>query len=312
MKKKKSIYFLLGALVVLLAIYFGLQAFNKSQQRKETKKAEDGKIQITDVDTDDVERLSYTNGSTTMDFTKNDGTWYVKNDQDFPLSQSSIEAMVTSAGKLTAVRKLSDADELSDYGLDKPQYTITLTNEDSNKTELLVGNAAGEDYYVKTGGDDTVYTIDSTLVQGLVFSRDDLLQMETFPVISASTIKKVVITQNGADTTYKSDNKDDEDAIDTIGGGLGAVSFKKCVDYSLTDDKLSQFGLDEASCTKVAITYKDSDKEKQTSVFYIGKTTTEDNTVYNYVRLDGSKMVYLVSQSTIKNVLNQNTDKADS
>lgn len=307
MKKKKSIYVLLGALVVLLAVYFGLQAYNKGQQDKKTKKAEAEKIQITDVDTDDVNGLSYTNGSAVMDFTKNDGTWHVKDDQDFPLSQSSIETMITSAGKLTAVRKLSDADELSDYGLDQPEYTITLTDENGSKTELLVGNAAGEDYYVKAEGEDTIYTIDSALVQGLVFSKDDLLQMETFPVISTSAIEKVVITQNGTDTTYKSDNKDDEDAVDTIGGGLGAVSFKKCVDYSLTDEKLSQYGLDEASRTKVAVTYKDSSKKKQTAVFYIGKTTTEDNAAYNYVQLDGSKMVNLVAESTIKNVLNQNT-----
>lgn len=311
MKKKKSMYLLLAVLIGLLLVYFGLQAFNKKQQEKESKKAEASKVQVTDADTDDIEALSYTNGSATMDFTKKDGTWYVKDDQDFPLAQSSVESMVTSAAQLTAVRKLSDTDELSDYGLDKPQYTITLTDENGSKTELLVGNSTGEDYYVKVEGKDTVYTIDSTLTQGLVFEVDDLLQMETFPVISASNITKVVITQNGTETTYKTGNKDDEEAIDTIGGGLGAVSFKKCVEYSLTDDKLSQYGLNEASRTKVVVTYKDSSKEKQTAVFYIGKTMTEDSTVYNYVQLDGSKMVNLVAESTIKNVLNQNTDDAE-
>lgn len=309
MKKKKSMYLLLAVLLILLLVYFGLQAYNKKQQEKESKKAEAEKVKVTDVDTDSMEELSYTNGSTTMDFTKKDGTWYVKDDQDFPLAQSSVESMVNSAGQLTAVRKLDDIDELSDYGLDQPQYTITLTNENGSKTELLVGNATGEDYYVKAEGKDTVYTIDSTLVQGLVFKLDDLLQMETFPAISASNITKVVITQNGTETTYKPE--DNEDAVDTIGGGLGAVSFKKCVDYSLTDDKLSQYGLDEASRIKVAVTYKDSSKAKQTAVFYIGKTMTEDNTVYHYVQLDGSKMVNLVAESTIKNVLNQNTDKTE-
>lgn len=312
MKKKKSIYILLGVLIVLIAVYFGLQQYNKSQQEKEIKKAEAEKIHITDISSDDVESLSYTDGSTTMDFVKNDGTWQVKNDTDFPLAQSSIEAMVTSAGQLTAVRALSDTDELSDYGLDSPQYTVTLTDADGTATKLLVGNTTGEDYYLKTDQADTIYTVDSTLVQGLVFSLDDLLQMETFPVISSSTIEKVVITQNGTETRYDADNDDDADAIETIGGGLGAVSFKECVDYSLTDDKLVQYGLDEASRTKVEVTYTDSSQEEQSAVFYIGKTVTESSTVYNYVQLDGSKMVNTVSEATIKNVLNQNTDEAAS
>lgn len=310
MKKKRSMYLLLGVLVLLVIVYFALQAFNKNQQEKEAKKTESEKIQITDIDKNDIAGLSYTDGSSTMNFIKDDGTWKVKDNGDFPLSQSQVEAMVTSAGQLTAVRKLSDADNISDYGLDQPQYTVTLKDSDGKETKLLIGDTTGEDYYVMAEGKDTVYTIGSSLVQGLVFSLDDLLQKETFPTVSTSEIQKVVITHNGTETVYQSKNAGDEDALSTIGGGLGAVSFSKCVDYSLTEDKLSQYGLDEASRTKVEVTYKDSDKKKQTITFYVGGTVTENGTEYNYVQMDGSKMVNLTAGSTIKNVLNQKTDEA--
>ena len=35
MKKKRGLFILAGALVALLAVYFGLQAWNKSQEEKE-------------------------------------------------------------------------------------------------------------------------------------------------------------------------------------------------------------------------------------------------------------------------------------
>lgn len=297
MKKYKSLIILLAVLVVLVVAYVVTGQLKKKSAEKENEQK-----QIAVLDMSDITSIQYTNGTDTMSFIKEGGTWYSESDKEFPLQQSSLKTMAEIFGTLSANRELTDGDTLADYGLEEPQYTITLKDADGEQQNIYIGNAAGEDYYMTVGDKEKIYTVDYSVVNAMNFDLDSMLQKETFPSIGADNIKKVTITKAGETTEYDADNSDQSDDITAIGGGLGAAYFVECVDYSVQADELDQYGLDEAQRTTVTVVYTDSDDKEQTFTLYVGGRDESD--AYNYVQMDGSKMVNTMTKETVNNILN--------
>lgn len=297
MKKYKSLIILLAVLVVLVVAYVVTGQLKKKSAEKENEQK-----QIAVLDMSDITSIQYMNGTDTMSFIKEDGTWYSESDKEFPLQQSSLKTMAETFGTLSANRELTDGDTLADYGLEEPQYTITLKDADGEQQNIYIGNAAGEDYYMTVGDKEKIYTVDYSVVNAMNFDLDSMLQKDTFPSIGADNIKKVTITKVGETTEYDADNSDQSDDITAIGGGLGAAYFVDCVDYSVQADELAQYGLDEAQRTTVTVVYTDSDDKEQTFTLYVGGRDESD--AYNYVQMDGSKMVNTMTKETVNNILN--------
>jgi len=297
MKKYKSLVILLTVLVVLVVAYVVTGQLKKKSAEKENEQK-----QIAVLDMSDITSIQYTNGTDTMSFIKEGGTWYSESDKEFPLQQSSLKTMAETFGTLSANRELTDGDTLADYGLEEPQYTITLKDADGEQQNIYIGNAAGEDYYMTVGDKEKIYTVDYSVVNAMNFDLDSMLQKDTFPSIGADNIKKVTITKVGETTEYDADNSDQSDDITAIGGGLGAAYFVDCVDYSVQADELAQYGLDEAQRTTVTVVYTDSDDKEQTFTLYVGGRDESD--AYNYVQMDGSKMVNTMTKETVNNILN--------
>ena len=297
MKKYKSLVILLAVLVVLVVAYVVTGQLKKKSAEKENEQK-----QIAVLDMSEITSIQYPNGTDTMSFIKEDGTWYSESDKEFPLQQSSLKTIAETFGTLSANRELTDGDTLADYGLEEPQYTITLKDADGEEQNIYIGNAAGEDYYMTVGDKEKIYTVDYSVVNAMNFDLDSMLQKETFPSIGADNIKKVTITKAGETTEYDADNSDQSDDITAIGGGLGAAYFVDCVDYSVQADELAQYGLDEAQRTTVTVVYTDSDDKEQTFTLYVGGRDESD--AYNYVQMDGSKMVNTMTKETVNNILN--------
>ena len=297
MKKYKSLVILLTVLVVLVVAYVVTGQLKKKSAEKENEQK-----QIAVLDMSDITSIQYTNGTDTMSFIKEGGTWYSESDKEFPLQQSSLKTMAETFGTLSANRELTDGDTLADYGLEEPQYTITLKNADGEEQNIYIGNAAGEDYYMTVGDKEKIYTVDYSVVNAMNFDLDSMLQKETFPSIGSDNIKKVTITKAGETTEYDADNSDQSDDITAIGGGLGAAYFVDCVDYSVQADELAQYGLDEAQRTTVTVVYTDSDDKEQTFTLYVGGRDESD--AYNYVQMEGSKMVNTMTKETVNSILN--------
>ena len=297
MKKYKSLVILLTVLVVLVVAYVVTGQLKKKSAEKENEQK-----QIAVLDMSDITSIQYTNGTDTMSFIKKGGTWYSESDKEFPLQQSSLKTMAETFGTLSANRELTDGDTLADYGLEEPQYTITLKDADGEQQNIYIGNAAGEDYYMTVGDKEKIYTVDYSVVNAMNFDLDSMLQKDTFPSIGADNIKKVTITKVGETTEYDADNSDQSDDITAIGGGLGAAYFVDCVDYSVQADELAQYGLDEAQRTTVTVVYTDSDDKEQTFILYVGGRDESD--AYNYVQMDGSKMVNTMTKETVNSILN--------
>ena len=293
--KKNKLVILLLVLAGLLVVYLGLSAYNKQADKKKQEKAEAEQIHL--VDADSLTKISYTDGSSSMAFTCEDGTWYYDKDKEIPISQSTLEEMEKNITDLTAVRKIKNPDDLKDYGLTSPLYEVSYTDADGNAHTIHVGDTAGENYYASLDDETDVYTIDSTLTGNLAFDLKDVANYDEVPSIGSGNIKKVEVTEAGKTTTYS-----EEDDLNELAGGFGALTLTDCVDYHVTEENLSKYGLTESDRITAVATYKDSDSgKKKRFTVYIGKET--DDGTNRYVMVDGSKMVYQVSKEIVGNMI---------
>lgn len=299
-KRKRGVIILAGVLVLLLVIYFALQSWNSEQEAKQEEEEEAAVVHVTQTDAEDITAISFDVGNGSIELVKEDGTWYYSPDRDFPLNQTYPEDFAEALGDITAERELVDGDELAAYGLDEPVYTVEYTDTDGNVTSIYFGDTANGDYYVTTGDTDSVYTVASSLIDDLNYQLSDMAVLDSFPSIGSGNLVKEVITQNGETTTYDSEDEEQEEDIAAIAGGLGAVDLTDAADYSVADEDLAGFGLDEASRTTVEVTYTEDDEE-QLLTMYMGGSDEDGN---RYVMINDSRIVYLISEEVCSNILN--------
>ena len=299
-KKNKGILILLAVLILLVAVYFGLRTWNAQQEEKAQEEQEAATVHVTDTSAEDIVSLKFNVGNGDLEFGKEDDQWYYTPDKDFPLQQSYPEDMAETVGSITAGRELTDGDSIDAYGLDEPAYTIEYTDADGNTAELLFGDMTGDDYYVMLNGNDTVYTVNSSVIDPFNYTLDDMAQLDDYPSIGSGNLVKEVITQNGETTTYDSEDEDQAEDIAAVAGGLGAVTLSEAADYSVEDEDLDVYGLDEDSRITVEATYTQNDEE-QLLTLYIGN---EDGSGNRYVMLNDSRIVYLISDEICDNILN--------
>lgn len=177
MKQRRNMCLLLGLLAVLVILYLGLNQWNKSKEEEQAKKEKEDTVQLTDVK--DLTEFQYTNGESTLGFVKKEDTWYLEDDEDTALTQSKVEEIASAIEGLTATRKVDNPDALSDYGLEKPAYTVNYTADGETKS-IYIGNTSGEEYYVATDGKEEVYTISSELVSAMSFNLTDFVEEEEY------------------------------------------------------------------------------------------------------------------------------------
>ena len=299
-KKNKGILILLAVLILLVAVYFGLRTWNAQQEEKAQEEQEAATVHVTDTSAEDIVSLKFNVGNGDLEFSKEDDQWYYTPDKDFPLQQSYPEDMAETVGSITAGRELTDGDSIDAYGLDEPAYTIEYTDADGNTAELLFGDMTGDDYYVMLNGNDTVYTVNSSVIDPFNYTLDDMARLDDYPSIGSGNLVKEVITQNGETTTYDSEDEDQAEDIAAVAGGLGAVTLSEAADYSVEDEDLDVYGLDEDSRITVEATYTQDDEE-QLLTLYIGN---EDGSGNRYVMLNDSRIVYLISDEICDNILN--------
>lgn len=299
-KKNKGLFILIGILVVLLAAYFGLQAWNKSREQKAEQENEEAVVHVTETDAEDIVSMRFDVGNGEMEFVKEDNSWYYTADRDFPLTQSYPEDMAAAMGSVTADRELEGGDDLADYGLEEPVYTLSYTDADGSITELYFGNMTGDYYYVTVGDTGKVYTVASTVIDSFNYTLDDIARLDEYPSIGSGNLVKETITQNGQTTVYDSENEEQEEDITAIAGGLGAVELSEAADYSAADEDLAGFGLDEIARITVEAVYTQDDEDNVLTL-YIGG---EDGNGNRYVMINDSRIVYLISDEICDNILN--------
>lgn len=180
MKKQKIQMFVIVVILLLCIVaYFAATQYAKSQEQREKDSETQGQVSLSIAKTDDVDAFSYIVDGTTYSYTKSGDGWTCDNDASLKLDTDQITTLLDNLKKVTAAEAITDYDSLSDYGLDQPQNTITVTCGDETTT-IDIGdyNEMLSEYYVKVSGDEKVYLMDSTLKDAFSKTADTMVVQE--------------------------------------------------------------------------------------------------------------------------------------
>ena len=101
--------------------------------------------------------------------------WQLASDPAASLAQDKVQSLL-SALCTYATAQTTDAD-LSACGFDAPVFAATVTSEDGSAVQLAY--ACGTDgWYLQVGDDTSVYTVDTSTVQALLLTENDLKTQE--------------------------------------------------------------------------------------------------------------------------------------
>lgn len=292
--KKKTVKLVSAVVVlgVLCAAYEGVNFYVTSQEEKETEE-NDTSVDLVSLEADDITAVSFTADQNEVEFDKKDDSWTEKSDANFPVNQDTVDSAVKGVASLTADQEISDVEDMSQYDLDNPQNTITLTTADGD-TSLQIGmESSNNQYYVKKEDDDkNVYLVSSSSIEPFMGTLYDFAESGTFPSVTSATITDVKVDkENGYELTQDADNlfwnvsdgktteKADTTKAGTVTSAIGSLAYDKFVDYNCTD--ASKYGFDDpyavitVKYTEEEAVESDEDSEESTDADTEESTTDE-------------------------------------
>ena len=288
--KNKTVKMIIAVAVLAVCCggYAGVKTFVAKQEAKEESEEESEKTSVFTASADDIKSLDFLVDEKETTFEKKDDDWVKKDEEDFPVNQTTLSDAASALTSIESDRVLSDVDDLAEYGLDSPSNTIKITCEseksedketEEKTTTLYVGdeNSSTSQYYVYKDDDkSTVYMVESSCIEPFTKTLYDYAQMEDFPVISdTDNINKITVKgdksyelSKNTDTnlwTVKGDG--DEEIADTatvssLTTSFGSMAYNSFVDYKCKDK--STYGLDDPYAV-ITVDYTEEQEDTDSS-----------------------------------------------
>ena len=168
--------FIFGFVFLALAAYVYFFEMRGTERKEE---AERKSKEVISFEKEDVAELALTYPDRKIHCIKDTSDkWWLVEPIETEGSTEDIESMLTSLKEATVRRTLADSVEhLSDYGLDKPQVTMSIRQEgEHNWHSLMLGdtNPTGTYAYAKRGEGPAVFLVSSNLANSLTKKVSDL------------------------------------------------------------------------------------------------------------------------------------------
>ena len=278
-KKSMNLITAVAVLVVLSGAYVGVKTYVAKQEEKENAEEEEEKTQVFSISSEDVQSIKFVIDKKEVTFEKNNDEWVKSDERDFPVDQDKLIEAIGSLNNVEADRVLDNVTDTTEYGLDDPTNTITITDKDGKETVLHVGmeNASTSQYYVENGEDESkIYVVADSVFQPFMKTLYDYAKAGTFPVIDSSTVSNVTVDENDDSYTLtKDDNtglwniqdkdgaeKADSAKVSSLTSSIASIAYGSFVNYNCKD--LSEYGLDKPYGT-ITINYQEEVEEKSDS-----------------------------------------------
>ncbi len=229
MKVKRNL--MIGLVVLLVVLAVGVLAAQTISDRDAAASAsEDTSIALTSLTaSSEIESFGYTWQGDTLNFeqrqeiveTESDSSetaddsastsasqesepetetvWYLADDPEYKLDQSSVNSMLTAFVNLEASRQLTETSE--EYGLEEPTLTFWMTANGETTTWICgATNDVTGTVYLQKQGEDTVYLVDTNKVTVFEKSRMDLgdTSDSTGDIASSETASSEATTSEAA------------------------------------------------------------------------------------------------------------------
>ena len=294
MKRNKKLGLLLLALVLVCAAAFAAVRLSPDEEA-----GEDTSFTLLALEAEDITQLSwdYDGKSLTFTYDADDG-WSYPADSAFPLDSALLESMAATLGDVTAYRTIEGVDDLSQYGLDEPEVSVTVTTQDGDYT-LAIGDETtmGGQRYASTG-DGSVYLVDSSLLDSFSYGLYAFVAEEDIPAMNDLTAFTVESGNRDLNLVYLEDSglaysnhyvwfqQDgennttlDTELTESFIENITLLTWSQCVNYHADEEALAEYGLDEPAAV-VTVDYVGTTQEDS------GLTDEDGNPIYDTLETD--------------------------
>lgn len=156
---------LLVAAVVLALLAGGVWYSNKVERDKEGKPDPDSPPKIVEIPADQIQQIDIDRLGETTSITRSDeGKYELVAPRALNADQDAASSLATTLGSLASDRVVEEkAEDLSAYGLDRPQITVAVKKKDGGVVKLLIGDETptGSYAFCKLEDDPRVFTLAS-------------------------------------------------------------------------------------------------------------------------------------------------------
>lgn len=279
--KKKSVNLItaVGVLVVLSGAYVGVKAYVAKQEAADAESAEEENPEIISIASADVKSIKFVIDKKEVTFEKDGDSWVKSDETDFPVDQDKIDTLVSSMNSIKAERTLENVEDASEYELDQPENTITVTTEDGETTVIQLGmenDSTSQEYIDLNEDSSTVYVVSNSTFSSFKGTLYDFAKSGVFPTVDSSTVSKVSV--EGKDSSYvveKDENnfwnitddgeteKADSAKATSLASALSSMAYASYVNYNCAEDELSQYGLDKPYA-EITVDYQEKVEKEST------------------------------------------------
>lgn len=279
--KKKSVNLItaVGVLAVLSGAYVGVKAYVAKQEAADTESAEEENPEIISIASADVKSIKFVIDKKEVTFEKDGDSWVKSDETAFPVDQDKIDTLVSSLNSIKAERTLENVEDASEYELDEPENTITVTTEDGGTTVIQLGmenDSTSQEYIDLNKDSSTVYVVSNSTFSSFEGTLYDFAKSGVFPTVDSSTVSKISV--DGRDSSYvveKDENnfwnitgngeteKADSAKATSLASTLSSVAYASFVNYNCAEDELSQYGLDKPYA-EITVDYQEEVEKEST------------------------------------------------
>ena len=279
--KKKSVNLItaVGVLIVLSGAYVGVKAYVAKQEAADTESAEEENPEIISIASADVKSIKFVIDKKEVTFEKDGDSWVKSDETGFPVDQDKIDTLVSSLNSIKAERTLENVEDASEYELDQPDNTITVTTEDGETTVIQLGmenDSTSQEYIDLNKDSSTVYVVSNSTFSSFEGTLYDFAKSGVFPTVDSSTVSKISV--DGKDSSYvveKDENnfwnitgdgeteKADSAKATSLASTLSSVAYASYVNYNCAEDELSQYGLDKPYA-EITVDYQEEVEKEST------------------------------------------------
>ncbi len=183
MKKQKiQLIILLVILGCAIGAYFAAKTYSAHKEASE-KSPTYTAFSLSDDDVSGIQNITVTNdaGGFNVNHDSSADTWSFSDFPDETVDTTQIKTMTDALSDLSSDNEITDVTDFTQYGLDSPVMTITITLSDGSTHKLEVGdyNSQISEYYLRVDDADTVYTISSTIYSDFNVTTSNLVSTDS-------------------------------------------------------------------------------------------------------------------------------------
>lgn len=317
-KQLKNIIIAFAVVIVLTGVFLLLKFLPSGKgSANSSSSSSTTEIKLLEKKTENIKTVSVANATDTYVLTSSGNTNTIDKLKGYPVNETSISSLVSSAAAISAEKKVEDnASNLDQYGFSKPTATVVITFTDNSQYKFDIGNksSGGTGYYFKEQGNNTVYIVSSTSLSSFTEPLKSFINTTLSDTIESDKLTDIDnIVIGGSARTEFTFKKYTEEELKSL-SGYETYKITKPVQMTANTDVLSKVvqsfsaisaaGVESLDTSAASLKKYGLDKPKYTISFDYNKKTTKillgnkDSSGNYYAMIPNGKVIYTLASST--------------